>query len=207
MAAEQQRARFGNRTLRTAVVVLALTESAMPGTARLSAQAVVNQATDTPRRVSIDITGGESAVRGGRDQYVNDDGVAVELLVGLRRPSRQGLMFAAAAGVRSDLGQDCTVLPSTPQFNGCAAKAPTVGHLAVLAGTEFRRLGSSVRALLGPSLFSDGHRPGLGGRLHLSATVGAPRLALTVGVNGNWLALSNGSSLRYYASAFGLRIQ
>ena len=207
MAAEHQRARVGNRTLRTVVFVAALTVSTILCPVQLSAQVVANQAADAPRRVSVDLTGGQSAVRGGRERYVNDEGMAVELLVGLRRPSRPRLMYAAAVGVRSDLGQDCFVWPSAPQFSGCAPQAPTVRHLAVLAGTELRRSGSSVRALLGPSLFSDGHRAGLGGRLHLSAAVGAPRVALTVGVNGNWLALSNGSSLRYYASAFGLRIQ
>ncbi|MBL0169983.1 MAG: hypothetical protein IPP90_04500 [Gemmatimonadaceae bacterium] len=207
MAVEHRRILSDCRTLRTVVIVAALAASGILRPARLTAQPIVNQAAAAPRRVSVDVTVGTSAVRGGRERYVNDEGLAIELLVGLRRPSRQGLMYAAAAGVRVDAGQDCYVrLPVSP-YAGCIPHAPTVGHLSFLAGSEVRRSGSSFRALLGPSIFSDGHHAGLGGRLHLSAAVGAPRVALTVGVNGNWLALSNGSSLRYYASAFGLRLQ
>ena len=163
-------------------------------------------ASDAQRRISVDITGGASTVRGGRESYVNDGGFAAELLVGFRRPARRGSMHAIAFGARGDAGQNCYVtLP--PTSGTCAASAPTVRHFGFLTGYEYRRSGSSIRALLGPTLYSASHRAGVGGRLHLSAAVGAPRVALTVGFNGNWLTLFNGSSLRYYSSAFGLRLQ
>ncbi len=176
------------------------------------------QASDAQRRISVDITGGASAVRGGREPYVNDGGFAAELLLGFRRPARRGPMHAIAFGARGDAGQNCyvTLPPTSGSRDGasvrsvsskCAASAPTVRHLGFFTGYEYRRSGSSVRALLGPTLYSASHRGGVGGRLHLSAAVGAPRVALTVGVNGNWLTLFNGSSLRYYSSAFGFRFQ
>ncbi len=176
---------------------------------QLVGQQVAAPASDAQRRISVDITGGASAVRGGREPYVNDGGFAVELLVGLRRPARRGPMLAVAAGIRGDAGQNCYVsLPVSPSGSGkCAASAPTVRHLGLSTGYEYRRSGSSLRALLGPTLYSASRHAGVGGRLHLSAAVGAPRVALTVGVNGNWLTLFNGSTLRYYSSAFGLRLQ
>ncbi|MEQ1693601.1 MAG: hypothetical protein ABMA00_20095 [Gemmatimonas sp.] len=174
---------------------------------RLPAQPVGVQTAESQRRISVDITGGASAVRGGRQHYVNDDGMALDLVVGLRRPARRGLMHAIATGIRSDVGDDCYVSITPVQSSGCLPSAPTISHLGLLAGYEYRRSGSSVRALLGPALYSGKNSRGLGGRLHLSAAVGAPRLALTVGVNGHWLALFNGSSLRYYTTAFGLRLQ
>ncbi len=183
------------------IVAAALSPKALTG------QPVAAHASDAQRRISVDITGGVSAVRGGREPYVNDGGVAAELLVGLRRPARRGPMHAVAAGIRGDAGQTCYVSPPPSGSGKCAASAPTVRHLGVLTGYEYRRSGSSVRALLGPTLYSASRHAGVGGRLHLSAAVGAPRIALTVGVNGNWLTLFNGSTLRYYSSAFGLRFQ
>ena len=187
-------------------VFIALIVAAALSPKALTGQPVAAPASDAQRRISVDITGGASTVRGGREPYVNDGGFAVELQVGLRRPARRGPMLAVAAGIRGDAGQNCYV--SLPVSSGkCAASAPTVRHLGVLTGYEYRRSGSSVRALLGPTLYSANRHAGVGGRLHLSAAVGAPRIALTVGVNGNWLMRFNGSSLRYYSSAFGLRFQ
>lgn len=192
---------------RRIIVGTALMFSATFAPGRLTAQSVVGQTAEIQRRISVDITGGASAVRGGRQHYVNDGGMALDVVVGLRQPARRGLMRAIAAGLRSDVGDNCTVSGPPAQWRGCLPSAPTISHVGLLAGYEYRRSGSSVRALLGPALYSDGNSRGIGGRMHLSAAVGAPRLALTVGVNGHWLALFNGSSLRYYTTAFGLRLQ
>ena len=186
-------------------VAIATTVGLMPQP--VHAQPAGQRAGESARRISVDATVGSSAVRGGRGRYVNDEGVAAELLIGLARPSRFGSMYAVSVGVRSDAGQDCVVQPSITPPGRCIPFAPTIRHLGLAAGYEYRRSGSSLRALLGPALVSDGHHTGAGGRLHVSAAVGASRLALTAGVNGHWLTLFDGTSLRYYSSAFGVRVQ
>ena len=173
----------------------------------VTAQPVGQQAGESHRRISVDVTVGSSAVRGGRERYVNDEGVAAEVLVGIGRPARFGPMYAVSVGVRSEAGQDCVVEASATPPSRCIPYAPTIRHLGLAAGYEYRQSGSSIRALVGPALFSDGHHAGAGGRLHMSAAVGASRLALTAGVNGHWLTLFDGTSLRYYSSAFGVRVQ
>ncbi len=196
--------RLFTRRLMLASVATASSVVLMPR--HVTAQTAGEQRMESHRRISVDVTGGSSAVRGGRERYVNDAGVAAEVLIGLRRPARFGPMYAVSVGVRFDGGQNCFVVP--PDFTGgCVPYAPTIRHIAVMPGYEYRRSGSSLRALLGPALFSDGHHEGAGGRLHVSAAVGAPRVALTAGVNGNWLTLFNGTSFRYYSSAFGIRLQ
>ena len=194
-------------TPRLILVHVAFAASVVLVPQRVHAQRVGQQAGESQRRISVDVTVGSSAVRGGRERYVNDEGVAAEVLVGLGRPARLGPMYAVSVGVRSDAGQDCVVEPSATQPIHCLPYAPTLRHLGLAAGYEYRRSGSSLRALLGPALFSDGHHTGAGGRLHVSAAVGAPHLALTAGVNGHWFTLFDGRSLRYYSSAFGVRVQ
>ncbi len=178
------------------------------GPTRTSAQSPVQPAAAaTPHRVSVDFTVGPSAVRGGRDSYTNDWGAATEVLVGFRRPARSGLMGAVAAGVRGDVGQSCYVrLPANPPY-GCIPHAPTIRHLVLLTGYEYRRGGSSVRAFLGPAAYTVNGRAGAGGQARASAAVGTSHFAVTAGVSGNWLTQFSGTPLRYYAAAFGLRIQ
>jgi hypothetical protein len=157
-----------------------------------------------PARMSLDVTGGFSTVRGGGYRYWNDGGISLDLLLAVRRPAMRGFLWAASTGGRLDAGQNCAFDVIS---RSCLPNAPTVGHLGALAGYEVRRGGSAVRALVGPSFFGvpSGNRAGV--RAQLSAAVGARHIALTGGISGNVIAPFNGSSLRYVAGAFGVRVQ
>ncbi|MBL0173653.1 MAG: hypothetical protein IPP90_23790 [Gemmatimonadaceae bacterium] len=151
----------------------------------------------------VDVTVGP-ALYGGRERYVNDEGLAIELLVGLRRP-RARLMYAAAGGQGrcrrgfAASGSPCRSTPVHPACaNGSSSRLPG-GRRSAPVGEAVSSSCSTIDLLRRPSRGT--------WRTASERGRGAPRVALTVGVNGNWLALSNGSSLRYYASAFGLRLQ
>ena len=173
----------------------------------LSSTAPVNaQADANARRQSLDLTLGLSAVRGGRSRYFGEAGASLDVLLAIRRPSSHGFFGAMSAGSRFDADNtdDCVIaLPET----SCLPHAPTIRHLATLLGYEVRRGGASIRGLVGPSYFGVASNHQAGVRAQLSAAVGARRLALTSGVSGNVIAPFNGSSLRYVAGHFGLRMQ
>jgi hypothetical protein len=177
---------------------------------RLRGQPDTTRNTSDEPRVSVDITLGPSVVRGGLNPFVNRDGAELAILVGLNRPPREGPMHAVSLGRRSnplyELG--CFADGVFGRRTGpCAPVAPVIFHLGFLSGFEVRRSSASVRAMLGPAIYYGEKRPGIGGRFHISAGVGLPLAALTVGVSGNSIMLLNGTPYRYYSAAFGVRAQ
>ncbi|MCC6244630.1 MAG: hypothetical protein IT353_17430 [Gemmatimonadaceae bacterium] len=174
-----------------------------------SAPIVAAQPARVIGRASLDLTLGLSEVRGGGFRYRNQGGVTFDALVGLRRPAVHGWMGAISGGIRFDANNadDCVVdFAAGPPFV-CLPHAPTIGHVAGLIGYEARRGGSGARLLVGPALFSSKDHGGPGVRAQFSATVGFRHFGLTGGVSGNVISPFNGSSLRYLAGTFGVRIQ
>ncbi len=167
---------------------------------------VTAQGSPSADRVSLDLTLGFSTVRGGGYRYVNEGGLALDALVGFRRPASNGWMGAAGLGGRADLGDDCVVdVASDPA--PCLPHAATIRYVTAQSGYEVRRAGSGVRALVGPAYFSASKHGGLGVRGQLSATVALRHIGLTGGVSGNVIRPFASAPLRYIAGTFGLRIQ
>lgn len=168
--------------------------------ALLAADPLTAQSAKSP---SLDVTVGVSAGAGGH--YFDRNGLAGEItLVPKHEHAR---VFAVAAGVRGSLASsDVCALEAGPGSR-CLPRLPTIAHLGLLGGWEYRHAGAALRALAGPALFGGSGTSGLGAQLSIDAAVGVTHAALIAAARGGFVAPFAGEPLRLGSLELGLRFR
>ena len=166
---------------------------------------LIGQARDS---LSLDVTVGPNSGAGGRRPYYNSGGISGEVTLAFRAHPARTLAHveAISLGRRTamEFGDPCRIVPGEP---GCAPAFPSFGHLAALAGFEWRASRVAGRALAGPALYYGGGPTGAGGQFQLDAAVGFTHLALVVAARVGLISRFTGETLRDRSLEFGLRLQ
>ena len=155
------------------------------------------------RSPSLDVTVGLSAGAGGH--YFDRNGLASELT--LVPQHEHGRLVAVTAGVRGSLASsDICALEAGPGSR-CLPRLPTIAHLGLLGGWEYRHAGPALRAAAGPALFGGSGTSGLGAQLSVDAAVGVTHIALIAAARGGFVAPFAGEPLRLGSLELGLRLR
>lgn len=157
----------------------------------------------TARSPSVDVTFGVSSVAGGH--YFDRNGFAGEIT--LVPEHQHARLVAVTTGFRgSPASSDICALDAGPGSR-CLPRVPTIVHLGVLGGWEYRRAGAAVRAAAGPAVFGGSGTSGLGAQLSVDAAVGVTHVALVVAGRGEFVAPFASEPLRLGSLELGLRFR
>lgn len=168
----------------------------------LAIAAIDSASAQSAPHLSLDLAVGVSSGGGGR--YMGREGIAAELTITAKH--RVARLAAVSAGVRASLaGDECVPAPGIG--SGCLDSYPTIAHLGVLGGTERPMGAGTLRVLAGPAIYGGDGRSGIGGQCQVDVAFGVPRVALTLGAQGDVVARFGGETLYLGSLRLGLRLR
>ena len=168
--------------------------------ALLAADALTAQSAKSP---SLDVTVGLSTGAGGH--YFDRTGLAGEITL-VPEHEHAGVV-GVTAGVRgTPASSDICALEAGPGSR-CLPRFPTITHLGLLGGWEFRHAGAALRALAGPAIFGGSGTSALGAQLSMDAAIGVTHVAVVAAARAGLVAPFSGEPLRLGSLELGLRVR
>jgi hypothetical protein len=152
---------------------------------------------------SLDVTVGVSSGAGGHYSARNGFASEITLVPG----HEHARLIAVTVGVRGSLASSDICAFEAGPGSRCLPRLPSIAHLGLLGGWEFRHAGVALRTVAGPAVFGGSGASGLGAQLSVDGAIGLARVALVAAARAGYVAPFAGEPLRLGSLELGLRVR